>query len=272
MSDTSTTFGGWSDRLTYIVGNAQLLVAGIMISIAVALLYFQPQLPGVPGWVYAAFAATLLLGPLLFGFFMTLISKLRVRNWVEVHHVNAREDVLEKYNVSPEVWAEKSVDGPNPYPVNGGSAWAVQEFEHLEDVGELRVKGVWLEEVEDVKLLSSKSHMDSIYEKLTESHIALQIMRDSVSEFGADIQKRLTNRMAEAREKGKLMDENAVSEVFDEFEGDATDVGPDDLPTLEVDETAMVDPDDLAEEALGDLEGPAPEGGEQPVAADGGSE
>jgi hypothetical protein len=270
MSDTSATYDGWSDRITYIVGNAQLLVAGLMISVAVGLLYFQPKLPGVPDWIYAAFAATLLLGPILFGFFMTLISKLRVRNWVTVHHVNGRTDTLEKYKVSPEVWTEKKVDGPNPYPVNGGSAWAVQEFEHLEDVGELRVKGVWLEEVEDTKLLTSKSHMESIYEKLTQSHIALHILRDSVSEFGADIQKHLVNAMSEAREAGKLMDESAVKDVFEEFEDDATDVGSDDLPTLEVEEEALADQEQLAEEALADLDGT--DAGEQAVATDGGGE
>jgi len=236
MSDgLSTTFGGFWDRVTYVVAEAQLLVAGLLTSLALLLVWLRPEIPGVPPIFMGWFAAFLLLGPPTFGFFVWLVHKLRVRNMVEVHHVNARTDELKKFYVEPDLWKEKSVDGPGPYPVNGASAWAVQEFEHDEEMGEIRVKGVWLEETDDTKLLTSKSHMEAIYGKLTESHIALGILRDSASEYGADIQKRLTNRMAEAREKGKMMDETAVKDVFEEFEDSATNLGTDDLPHLEED-------------------------------------
>ncbi|WP_324666274.1 hypothetical protein [Haloarcula sediminis] len=236
MSRLSTTFSSWSDRITYIVAEAQLLVAGLLVSLAIALIWIRPSVPGVPPIFMGWFAAFLLLGPPTFGFFVWLIRKLRNRNMVEVHHVNGLSDEIEKYYVEPELWREKKVDGANPYPVNGGSAWAVQEFEEDEEMQGIRVKGVWLEETEDTKLLTSKSHMEAIYGKLTESHIALGILRDSVSEYGADIQKRLINSMAEAREKGKMMDESAVKDVFSDFEENAKGHGPDDLPTLEPEE------------------------------------
>lgn len=252
-------FGGFSDRLAYVLAEAQILIAGLFFSLGAALVIFRPSLPSVPPVFVGVLAATLLFGPALFGFFVWLVKKLRQRNMVEVHHVNAVDDDLEKYYVEPEIWAEKSIDGPNPYPVNGGSAWAVQKFEWLEDVEELRVKGVWLEETTDTKLLTSKSHMEAIYGKLTESHIALNILRDSVSEFGADIQRHLVNSMAEARERGKMMDKTAVKDVFEEFEDDASDMGSDDLPTLEPDEVPSDDrdagdlQDDPTDMGMGDL-------------------
>jgi len=49
---------------------------------------------------------------------------------------HAVEDVVEKHNVPPEIWQNKTVEGPDPYPVNGGSAWAVREYEWLDDVEE----------------------------------------------------------------------------------------------------------------------------------------
>ncbi|WP_139173648.1 hypothetical protein [Natrialba sp. SSL1] len=130
----------------------------------------------------------------------------------------------------------------------------MQEFEWQEDIDELTVKGVWLEETQDTKLMTSKSHMESIYGKLTESHIALNILRDSVSEFGADIQRHLVNAMSEARERGKMMDQTAVKDVFESFEEDAKGHTDEDLPTLE--------PDDLP----GDQEGGDGDG--QPTAED----
>jgi len=233
VSDVSSTFASWRDRLTYIVAEAQVLVGGVLVSTAVAIIWLRPEIPGVPPIVVGWVATLLLLGPPVFGFFVWLIHKIRTRNMVEVHHVNAVEDVITKYYVEPEIWREKKIDGPNPYPVNGNAGWAVREFEYMHDLGELHVRGVWLEEVEDTRLLTSKSHMESIYSKLTESHIALKIFRDSVSEFGADIQGRIINRSAEARERGVMLDKSAVKDVFEDFEADVRDLGADDLPTLE---------------------------------------
>ena len=233
---TSDTYSGFWGRLTYLVANAQMLVAGTMVSAAIAIVWFRPEFPGVPPIVMGWFAAVLLLGPPLFGFFVWLVHKLRTRTMVEVHHVDARSDTLEKYRVAPAIWQEKKVDGPTPYPVNGASGWAVQTFEWDEDLEQLRVQGVWLSEIEDTKLLTAKSHFEAIYGRLTESHIALAIFRDSVEQFGADIQHKLTNMMAEARERGKLMDPEAVQKVFHDFEDDAKGLGSADLPTLELDE------------------------------------
>lgn len=272
MTRISGTFSNWSDRITYIVAEAQILVAGLLVSAAVAIIWFRPEIPGVPPIVMGWMATFMLLGPPVFGFFVWLIHKVRTRTMVEVHHVNAIKDVLQKYYVEPQLWREKAVDGPSPYPVNGNSAWAVREFEHDEEMDQLRVEGVWLSETTDTKLLTSKSHMRSIYGKLTESHIALGILRDSVSEFGADIQKKLTNSMAEAREAGKMMDESAVKDVFEDFSDGAKNHGPDDLPTLEVEEDGTdplaPDPEGPAE-SVGEAAGGVPS---DPIAATDGGE
>lgn len=271
----SATFGSWKDRLTYIAAEAPILVAGVLVSAAIALIWFKPEVPGVPPIVMGWTAALLLLGPPLFGFFVWGIHKLRRRNQVEVHHVDAVEDTLEKYYVDPEIWREKDVTGPAPYPVNGASAWAVQDIDWDDEMDTLRVEGVWLEETQDVKLLTDKSHMRAIYGKLTESHIALGILRDSASELGADIQRKLINDMAEARERGKLMDETAVKDVFESFESEATDLGADDLPTIEPEEDGA---DPFAPEPEMDGAGGPPEtvaeagnmAGTQAAATDGG--
>ncbi len=244
MSEMSTTFGGWWDRITYLLAEAQLLFIGIALSIGAALVIFRPSLPGVPPIVVGWFAVVLLFGPALFAFFVVLIQHLRQRRMVTVHHVDGRNDIVEKWYVSPEVWEEKTVDGPSPYPINGGSAWGVQEFEYLDDVGDLRVRGVYLSECQDTKLWTVKSHMNSVYEKLTQSHITLSIMKDSVEELGSDIQKRIINKTVEARERGTMLDKSAVTDVFEDFKQDIEGMGPDDLPTVDI--------EDVAEDAIPD--------------------
>lgn len=248
--NTSNTFSGWGDRITWLLAEGQLLVLGLLFSVGSAIFIFRPDVPSVPPIAIGWMASLMLFGPPLFAFFVVFVRKLRQRRMVEVHQVNARTDDVEKWYVEPSVWSEKSVDGPNPYPLNGGSAWGVQEFDYDEELGELRVRGVWLEECEDTKLLTAKSHFESIYEKLTESHIALNVMRDSVSELGADIQKRIVNTGAEAREKGTMLDETAVTDVFESFADDIDGLGSDDLPTIET--------EDIAQEVIDEPKGSEP--------------
>jgi hypothetical protein len=272
LTDTSGTFGGWSDRVTYIVAEAQLLIAGVLVTLGIVLLWWQPDVPGVPAWIGGVLATFLLFGPPLFGFFVALIRRFRQRNMVEVHHVNSVQDACEKYMVAPEIWKEKNIEGPNPYPINGGSAWAVREFDFQEDVDQLVVRGVWLSEVEDVKMWTSKRHMNSVYEKLVESHMTLKIFRDSVSELGADIQGRLVNQMAEARERGTMLDKSAVKDVFEDFESSIEDMGTDDLPQLDHGDLPGESVEDLTDHSVEEMDAEISMGMGNETAADGGSE
>lgn len=234
--DTSTTFGGWSDRLTYVLAEGQLIALGTIFTVGALLVIYRPQLPTVPPIVVGWLSSLMLFGPPLLGFWVTFVRRLRTHREIAVHEIDGRGMAAEKYYVDPETWSEKSVEGAGPYPMNDGAAWGVQNLDYHEDLEDLEVRGVWLTEASDPKLLTAKSHMDSIYEKLTQSHIQLNVMRDSVSELGADIQQAIINSNAEAREKGTMMDETAVSDVFEDFSEDIGDVGESDLPTLDIEE------------------------------------
>lgn len=241
MSDLSATFSDWRDRVTYILAEAQLLVAGLLVASGVLLWWFNPEIPGVPAWATNVLVGWLVLGPPMFIAGLKFVSWLRIRHYVEVHHVNAPEDTVKTYFVPPDVWADKRVDGPAPYRVNDGDAVAVREFEWAPEYGEtgsLRVAGVWLSKLEDTKLLTSQSHMERMYEDLVDSHLSLAYLRDSISELSADLQSRLINEMAEAREQGEQLDQDAVEEITESFreraesvtDSELSDIQPQDLP------------------------------------------
>lgn len=241
MSDLSATFSGWRDRLTYILAEAQLLVAGLLVGTGVVLWWFNPEIPGVPSWATNVLVGWLVLGPPMFIAGLRFVAWLRIRNWVEVHHVNAPDDTAKTHFVPPDVWADKRVDGPAPYRINDGDAVAVREFEWAPEYGEtgsLRVSGVWLSELEDTKLLTSQAHMERMYEDLVDSHLSLAYLRDSISELSADLQTRLINEMAEARERGEQLDKDAVTEITEQFreraesvtDTELQDIQPQDLP------------------------------------------
>lgn len=274
MSDLSATFDGWSDRLTYVLAEGQLLVAGVLVATGLGLWWFNPQVPGVPPWTTNVLVGWLVLGPPMFVFGLRFVAWLRVRRFVEVHHVNAVDDVVRTYFVPPDVWAEKRVDGPAPYRVNDGDAVAVREFDWAPEYGEngsLRVSGVYLSELEDTKLLTSKSHMERMYDDLVDSHLSLAYISDSVSELAADLQTRLINRVVEARENGERLDKDAVQEVTEDFEERARNLTDDDLANIQNEDLPEHLPDALP---AGETHNPTADasGGRGPAAADGGGE
>lgn len=219
--ETSTTFGGWRDRLTYILAEAQLLVGGLMVSLAVAFLWFRPELPGIPPWVGGTAAAILLLGPFLFAFFMSLISRLRTRHWETVYHVNGVTDEREKYLVSPEVWSEKVVEGPSPFRCNDEDAYEVREFEYQEDVGRLVVRGCYMSQLADSKLVTTKAMLEDVHGDFVDAYLELNRLRGRISKMGLEIQADVVNEEAEADEYALMNPRSAVKDRFERAKKDA---------------------------------------------------
>ncbi|MCU4750965.1 hypothetical protein OB919_03035 [Halobacteria archaeon AArc-curdl1] len=215
MTDTSGTFGSTADRVTYVLAESQLIALGIMVSLGAALIWIRPSIPGVPPIVFGWFAALLLLGPPLAALFVTGARKLRNRHMVNCHHINGVTDDREKYYVEPEVWANKTVEGPSPYVVNDGEAFEVREFEWLEDTGDLIVTGCYQSNMADSKLVTLKAMLEDIHNDLIEDSIALNKLRGRISKMGVEIENDTINYHAEADERGLM---GAKTSVKDRFE------------------------------------------------------
>lgn len=273
MSDGPEEFTDWRDVLAYLLAEAQLLIVAGLVLLGLALAFWNPQLPGIPEWVSNLFIGGLVLAPPVFIVGLKFVSWLRVRRAVEVVHVNAVEDVIQTYFVPPEVWGEKVVEGPDPYRVNDGDTIAVREFEWRPEEGDsgvLVVSGVYLSELEDAKLYTSKRHAERMYEDLVDAYLSLAYLRESIGDLAASLQTRLINEVVYAREQGEQLDKGAVTSVTEEFEEQAervteaevSDLSPEDLP-----EWAKAHGDGTPD---AEIETDAA-GGEQP-AADGGTQ
>jgi hypothetical protein len=245
--ETSDTFDGWRDRLVYLLLNTQVLIGAGIIALGIVIAVVQPSLPSVPGWAWDGLAAAFIFGPPLFLAGLKFARWLRTLRWVEVMHINVPDDDHEKYLVPPAVWSERIVSGPKPWRMDG--KYIVREFDWDAELGELRVTGVWLSEVEDTKLVTSQSHFQAIYEYLVDQHLTLSVLREGRSRFGARLQDKLVTAMSEARERGQMMDKTAVKDVFEEFEEEANTMGEEEIPTFEDAHDLDADPTELAEEA-----------------------
>ncbi|WP_435097264.1 hypothetical protein [Halarchaeum sp. P4] len=267
------TFANAWDRLTYLLAEAQLLVATLVVTSGVLLWVFSPSIPALPAWSVHLLVGSLVLAPpcLLVG--VRFAGWFDRRDWVDVQHINAVEDVAKEYKVPPDVWKNKTVEGPAPYPMNDGETWVVREYEWLPDAGpdgQLIVRGVWLSELEDTKLLTTRSHFNRVYDTLQQSHIRLDLFEDNLEDMAAALQSRLMNKITEAKQRGELLDKNAVTAVVEEFEDDIEEVTGDDLADLREDDVDPFDPEDATGAVVDEISASSPTAGPDAVATDGG--
>jgi len=120
MSSPAPTFQNNRDRLTYLLAEYKVLVGGMAIAAVLLVAYYQPQAPTLPTWIPALLVGWLVLAIPCFLVGRKIAVWLRNRRWIQVHHVNAAEDVVEKHNVPPEIWQNKTVEGPDPTPSTAG--------------------------------------------------------------------------------------------------------------------------------------------------------
>jgi hypothetical protein len=266
MSQRRPTFDSRKDYATFLLAEYKYLIAGVVAAAGILVATGVGELPSIPDPVVAVAGATLLLAVPCYLAGQRIVRWLRTRHFVDVYEVNAADDVIEKYAVPPEVWAEKRVDGPDPWAVDGGDGWAVRQFEWFEETSELAVEGVYFSSLSDDKLFTHKGYVEDIHDELPELRVQLAQLRGRVSDMSASIQQQTLNEAAEARERGTLLESDAARDAWEQAEGDLGDV--DELPTIEdvdVDHFADLSPaaqDDLAAGAT------AARNGEEPGEAD----
>lgn len=226
----SSTFDGWGDRLTYVAANGQLVVLSLAFTIGAVLVIYRPELPQVPDIVLGWLASLMLFFPPLVAFFVTFVRKLRESRMVEVHHINGVTDVREKYYVEPGVWEDRTVeeDAPSAYVLDGGG-FEVREFEYVEDVNDLRIRGSQYSEMADSKLVTTKAKLEDIHGDLIDTFLAYNKLRGRISKMGLEIQGDLINEEAEADERGLMNPKTAVKDRFEEAADDAEENAPGDI-------------------------------------------
>lgn len=231
-TDPAPTFSNWKDRAAYAIAEYKIVIASVILAASILIGLDRIDLT-VPGWVAAALTAYMLLGPPAYVAGRRIVRWVRERMWVEVFHINAVEDVREKYLVPPKVWEEKRVDGPAPWPVNGGSAWEVREYEWMDDIGELRVRGTYFAACKDSELVTARTQLKDVHGYLEESHMAHIQLRSRVSRMALDVQKSTVNSIMEGIERGVSMVKTAVKSAWEDAQDDIDGEIDEELPDID---------------------------------------
>lgn len=225
------TFQNKWDRVTWLLHSYRFWIGTAVVGGVAALAYFRPTIDLPPEWSAAVGAFVLIAIPgIPTGFYFG--RWLRRYRAVTVYHINSVDDVLQKYYVPPALWDEKTIDEVDPYPVNDGDDYAVREFDYYEGLGELVVRGVWLEGAQDYELLTSKGQLEDIHTFLLDGYAAISKVRDRISRMAMDVQRRTITAMAQAQEKGKMIDQESVEAVWKDASENIEEELPDTPPKL----------------------------------------
>ena len=226
------TFADKWDRLTFLLHSYRLFLSLSIIVVIGLLVWFKPQIDVPPEYVAAVGGFVIIGVPAIPAGFI-IARWLRGFRAVNVYHVNAVDDVVRKYHVPPAVWDNKTVDGPDPWPVNEGDGWAVREFQYIEATGTLVVRGCWLRDAADDALMTDKTHMMEMHGFLLEAFQSVCRLRAKFSTMSVNIERQAINAVHEAQERGKTLERDAIKAIWDEATEELEDAIPDDNPELE---------------------------------------
>jgi hypothetical protein len=241
MNPPAPTYANRWDRLTYLLAEYKIPLCVVLVAAIIAYAHYQPALPTPPEHVvdFAIAAGILSLPSYAFG--RWLARKLHARNMVKVIVADAGTDErVEPLLVPPQIWTERETEGPPAYRMDDDT-WLVTDFDWLEDVEQLRVRGCWKEVASPVEVWKAETRVDTIFDELVNTAMKYTAQKSQVAAAGVQIHDNTAMEYMEIDETGKLPDGAAVTEVVRDLENKLDDVI--DLPSLE---------DDLENDSDGD--------------------
>lgn len=167
-SNPYPTFATWKDRTTYLIGEYKIPISISVFAGGIWALWARPEIPSPPAWVGAVVLTWALLA------IPTFIIARRVVNWlydppkVYVGVVRPGDPTIyDLQAVPPDLWSKAvKMDDAGPLPIEEGVAdYVVTEFEWLEDIGELRVRGVEPEQLDPGEAYAYHEKVDRYYDQ-----------------------------------------------------------------------------------------------------------
>ena len=226
------TFSNSKDRLTFLLAEYRVPISITMLAVGVWLAWAAPQIPDPPDqWLQFSAAWALLAIPCFF------VGK-RIVSWLYnpnlVNVIVATGGDVRRYTaeqVPPAIWDSATVEGPAPLPAEEGWAdFVVTDYEWLDDVKELRVRGCERSMLEPGEVLASEAKVDAYYDHYVGVRNAFANLQARVQEF---VQMAHDDALAQAiktRDKALAPGVSAQDKIR---EAEKSGGLSDDLPTLE---------------------------------------
>ncbi len=232
MTRNAPTFNSKKDWAVYLLGEHKLIVAATIVAVGIVVAFGGFDVT-VPTWVLAVVVAYLLIGIPAYVLGYGTGRRYDPNSYEKFWHTNAATDERELYFVESEYLQEnKRVEGAPPRRVNDGQDFEVREFEHLDNIDEVRVEGARYEGTMDSKLATSRSYAEDIHDYLEDAYARYSDVRNRISQMGIDVKKDTVNTLTESLERGVHPGDNSIADAWERAESDVDDMVDEEIPGL----------------------------------------
>lgn len=234
MAKVFPGFENGKDRLAYLLAEYKVPTTMLVVGASVYMIQAQPDLE-VPVWVSSFATALIFPGVPTYFASRKIVKWLRKRNWVTVQEIDPARGVMEPHVVPPSVWKERETEEYPAWSPRGSDEtdYVVRKFEYKEDIGQLRVDGVWLGNIKPEEIVRAENMLDETYGYLQREAEEAHRYRAIMSSIGTRVQERVVNAVVEAQEKGTQMDRDAISGAVDDAMGNISEESAIERPELE---------------------------------------
>lgn len=223
IEDTAPTFGSKWDRLTYLLSVYRMPLAVVAAAAVISWAAFDASLPTPPGWLIDFIVpAGILAVPAYFGW-RVVAKKVVAKISVKVIEYNGPMQDDRAFQVPPRTWKARETGTIDAYRPPGGDVYKVSDLEWMDDVGQLRVEGVWPSVADPNDVYKSQARFDRVFIDLLKELMKAQAFSATVAEKGVEIYDESTKEQVTLIENGVLPDGVDAAEKIEELEREIED-------------------------------------------------
>lgn len=227
MSDPAPTFGSNKDRVTYLLAEYKIPIGFVAVALIIWMAAFTPSIPEPPEAMLAGAAAAGLLSFPAFFVAKTVIGWFDTFDGVKVGVSHpGTEPVHTIYQVPTEIWENAEIEEARPYADVDGVDYVVTSFEWLDDIGELRVRGVDRAEMQPAEAWASADRVDQYYKHFLQTLRSYASLKSRVGEKVTEAHDSTIMQMLGERERAELAPGVEITDLINEIEADEEDELP----------------------------------------------
>lgn len=186
-NDPLPSFGGWRDRAAFLAAEYRIPISVTIFSAFLWLTFNEIEYSPPDGTMAVLGSFMLLSFP---GFFVgkKIVDWLYDPNMVQVAVVLPGHDIVYRcIEVPPGIWEDKEVHGASPLPVDQGWAdYLVTEYEYLEDIDELVIRGCELSMLEPGEAVANAEKIEEYYRDYLQVRDSYAKLRARVASLAQD--------------------------------------------------------------------------------------
>lgn len=183
--DPQPTFANWKDRAVYLIAEFKIPLSITVFGVGLWAVWARPEIPSPPSWVGAVVLTWAILS------LPTYIAGIKIAKWlhnppkVKVGIARPGNEVIHKFvEVPPELWRNATkLDESDPLPADEGVDYVITEYEYLEDIGELRIRGCDPSMLDPGDSFSYHERVDRYYE----GHMSLRAEYSRLKAITSDL-------------------------------------------------------------------------------------